>query len=367
MEKYNILIKQFREIPKLERNTNYFEITGHSHYENIASNILKFYLNPHGEHGLEELLLRSLLEICDNDYSIGGFEYVKINREEYTNTNKRIDLVIETDSYVIAIENKIYHRLNNNLKEYQNHITEKYSSDKKHLFIVLSPNLISRKEEKAIITNSKFENVTYKKLLRRVKEYYKTYAFSANVKYLIFFNEFISSIESITGVNMKEEKLKEFFISNKDNIEDLLQSYSNFKEKFFKEKIIALKGNIDDDLSSLSKEWIYQGYVLVHDFNFGNYRIAIDTIVNLDDFKITIFGRDKDSQAFLRTNKFYELTNIDKSLNPKDKVRLEFTVVEHDNSVDKISKKLNEILKKVDKGVKTYNQTNTDANKVQNG
>ena len=44
---------------KEEKETNIFDITGYPHYENVASNILKFFFDTNEVHGYRDLWLRS--------------------------------------------------------------------------------------------------------------------------------------------------------------------------------------------------------------------------------------------------------------------------------------------------------------------
>jgi hypothetical protein len=362
---FETLLRQFNEIPKFDRNTNYFEITGHSHYENIVSNILKFYLDPNNDHGFEDLVLRSLLEISIKDFLIGGFNSVEIIREEYTENGKRIDLVIETENYIIAVENKIFHKLNNDLNEYEEHIIKKVSNgeeiinqSKTILLLVLSLNPIKKGDDKLILENSSFENITYKEFIKQIKKNYNTYAFTANTKYLIFFNEFISSFEKLLGINMKDEKLKEFFLSNTDGLEELVSRYTRFKNEFIKDQLLILKEKIEGNFNNVKKSWIYQGYILVQDFNFGDHKIVIDTIATMNGFKITIFGRDKLSHDYLRSDKFYQLTKIDKSLKPEIGKRLEYPIIKLNKTNEAIFNKLKSVLSKVNEGNEQYNLKN---------
>ncbi len=83
------------------------EIAGYPHFENVCSNILSFYLQPSNEHGFGTLFLDVLATLIDTEIEIDG-QAVDIRREELTDNQNRIDLVIESDNYIVGIENKIY-------------------------------------------------------------------------------------------------------------------------------------------------------------------------------------------------------------------------------------------------------------------
>jgi len=92
------------------------EIAGFPHYENVCSNILKYFIDPQKEHGLTNLVLNSVLECINENIELSSeCESVSVMREVVTKNSKRLDLLVISNNYVIGIENKIYHILNNDL------------------------------------------------------------------------------------------------------------------------------------------------------------------------------------------------------------------------------------------------------------
>ena len=84
------LIKTFT--PKL----TFFDVAGSPHYENVVSNILKFFFSPIEEHGFGDLWLKALLNsyktITNEELSIDNLYSIEtIEREVYTENKKRID------------------------------------------------------------------------------------------------------------------------------------------------------------------------------------------------------------------------------------------------------------------------------------
>ena len=133
------LLNDFAILPKRNTSPTFMEICqmGGDRFEERCSQIFKFYFNPNAPHGLKGLFINSLLEIMQNvelNYSLQG---VRVITEDTTSDNKRIDIIVETDCFVMAIENKIGAKLYNPLESYVEHINTKYK-DKKSFFIVLS-------------------------------------------------------------------------------------------------------------------------------------------------------------------------------------------------------------------------------------
>lgn len=97
------------EIPPKEKT--FMEISGYPHLENVVSNIIVFYLNPNEEHDLNDIVLKSLLQVFKNktnyDYNELDFSTISTFREYMTLKGNRIDIVLQSNEIVIGIENKI--------------------------------------------------------------------------------------------------------------------------------------------------------------------------------------------------------------------------------------------------------------------
>ncbi len=95
--------KTFLEVLKIHKN------------EVVMSNLLAYFFRPKESHGLNTHFLDTLLDIIDNpsENRIYDKNSVKVKVEVKTSnvkeSNKRIDILIETNLFVIAIEFKIYH------------------------------------------------------------------------------------------------------------------------------------------------------------------------------------------------------------------------------------------------------------------
>jgi hypothetical protein len=90
------------------------QIAGYPQLEEVASNILAFYLEPSSGHGLGTLLLDTLLTFLPETGAVSA-QSVRVEREVVTTGGKRIDIVVTTDTLVLGIENKINHAVFNHL------------------------------------------------------------------------------------------------------------------------------------------------------------------------------------------------------------------------------------------------------------
>ena len=109
--------------PRPERPPTLMEISGYPHYENVCSNILAFFLDPGNPHGLGTLFLDALVQaggIGEQGGEIGV--NIQIRREETTRKGNRIDILIQSESHAIVIENKIFHEIGNPFEDYIKHV-----------------------------------------------------------------------------------------------------------------------------------------------------------------------------------------------------------------------------------------------------
>lgn len=88
---------------------NLFDVINKSHYENYHSDIIAYLLDPNEKHYHKEFcekfisLIRQTKEIDVPDY-----KFVNVIREKQIRNDRRIDIFIETDTFVMIIENKIW-------------------------------------------------------------------------------------------------------------------------------------------------------------------------------------------------------------------------------------------------------------------
>ncbi|BCD62892.1 hypothetical protein NitYY0826_C1778 [Nitratiruptor sp. YY08-26] len=172
---YKLYKKVKREIDRyLSTDFNFIDII--SPDENKISTLLKILLEPNGIHGqgslFLELFLKQLKDLSKRDLFCST-ESVVIATEKSTDENRRIDIVIEFNDFIIAIENKPWaDEQDEQLEAYYNYLERR---KKDFLLIFLAgtkrdPISISQKHK----NSDNFFNTTYKELLVPwLKECYK--------------------------------------------------------------------------------------------------------------------------------------------------------------------------------------------------
>jgi hypothetical protein len=231
----NLNLSKVPGISKKEKTI--FELSGFPHYENVISNYLRFYANPNENHGFDDLFIKIFIKaygqkLENNLY----FENVGVQREVITEKG-RIDLLIITDSFVIAIENKIFHHAQSNpFGDYKKYLEDNYSS-LNHICLVLSL-------KKEIINHSGFKNLTYKFFFSQIKEWLKDNYFKVNNLRGLFFLDIMKSIENLMNNKELPSSVLTYLKNNKDEITKLNEATALFYD-VLKMKLVKLNSIIE--------------------------------------------------------------------------------------------------------------------------
>ncbi|MFP5082145.1 PD-(D/E)XK nuclease family protein [Pedobacter sp. JCM 36344] len=242
LEYSELLNKEFAKQAKREKN--FLDIAGMPHYENVNSNLLKFFFDSTEEHGFSDLFLTSLLELIPDKKNVSLIDW-KIEREVKTKNNKRIDLAILSldKDQVIIIENKIYHLLNNDLNDYWNHYEE--IADNRKIGIVLSLYSLT-------IKNDKFTNVTHQQLCTKVLQNLGRYLLIANQKYIVYLKDYIENINTFYMTDTQKKKL-EFYFNHSDKINELAQ-IKDYAASYLANQVNIVAEKLDFNIGSKNSQ-----------------------------------------------------------------------------------------------------------------
>jgi len=128
VEAYLKLLLVFGRLPETKRSRTFMEVSGYPHYENVCSNILKFFFDPAAEHGLGDLFLLAFFRMAGITEP-PDTDNIQVSTQQRTAAGNFIDLIIDSEEFIIGIENKIFHWLANDLDDYGKHL-DRLGSDK---------------------------------------------------------------------------------------------------------------------------------------------------------------------------------------------------------------------------------------------
>jgi PD-(D/E)XK nuclease superfamily len=216
MAQFDELLEGLKKLPPLQsREKTFMEIAGYPHFENVCSNILAFYLNPNNEHGFGTLLLDALARVINEEIKTNE-QSIQVKREVITDGKKRIDLVIESDDYVLAIENKIFASIDNPFQDYSEYL-EKLSKGRKIYKVLLSFHTV---QESPCLYG--FKPVGYEPFMKEVTKNIESYSLNALKPHLTFLEDFIQTMQNLRGKTSMDSQRLEYFHNNYQGIRSLL-------------------------------------------------------------------------------------------------------------------------------------------------
>lgn len=257
------IISEFGHLPKFLSEPTYLEICNYPkrRFEEICSRLLCFYLAPKNEHGFRDLFLKSLFEVLTNESIPYSEDLVSVTSEENAE-GKRLDILIYSTNFVIGIENKVYASIYNPLETYKNRI-DLYKSE--NVFrLVLSLRKITNRQDLQKLKDNGFTSLTYFYFFSIVRKNIGQYIHQANPKYLIFLMDFIQTLETMSGENILNEKLENFFYDNSDTINNLVKLYTKYNERVLDvqiQRIAELKEAISEQTQDFDW-WIWSRWDL---------------------------------------------------------------------------------------------------------
>lgn len=329
----------------LVEEPTFMDIAGYPHYENVCSNILAFFFQTDAEHGMKDLVLKSLLHTINIS---DQHEYMTndVSREVMSDSGNRIDLVISTDDFVVAIENKIYADLYNDLNDYSTYVDNHYPGLKKFK-VVLS--LTPADPQK--LTNG-FVNVVYTVFLNEIDNLIGQYWKDANPKYLMILNDFMKNLRKRNGGNQVNQEVIDYFSNNKTDIESFILDIKDYKVYLRSTmKMLAQKLNMSNQKNCT--QWYHRESnslfdILVHDISIDDAVIAIDTVFCSEKYDIRIWLRKPGKSNLKNKTDLFEFL-IKKGLDQSDLRNTQDRHVYDKDFLDQMDvvNKLNEIVNKL--------------------
>lgn len=339
--------------------------------ENIISNWLSFIFNAN-INGIGNEPVEALLKSIKCTISIENQQIIDIKREETTNDNKRMDLVIRYPNTWIVIENKICSfEHDDQTIEYFDYIEKerKKADVEKIVYIYLRPDWNSQKnapKKNFAKENEGFRNLYYSELIRNLKDIsFWKYKEPEKFIYLKSFIEIGEKYYMDKKLEIDEEV--QLYIEQKDKIRRIQNKYEDIRNRILKRIGEVLPSEFENYYSNYSNTYIQNANISWN--NKDKSRNEIHYEIYSDDFPELLGKENAHIEIHLhiesgvnenKRNKIYE--RIKKLLSKenikfkKDKSKLWILLdqddynfkdeMEIENSIEKISNKILEIDKK---------------------
>ncbi len=310
----NFSIKKRRKQLRGFNEFNFFKILGLLSDEVKHSRIIAEFLNPYGCHFQETLFLENFFEqILKVNINIEELKKIKVFVEkhiEYDGNEGRIDILLESETDVYIIENKIYasdgynqiykyvYSLkkeipNKNINVIYLTLDKRDPSEKSLNGLKIKNNVLIDKHNKPIAS---FVNITYSDILKWMKFNLEEVKNISNLKEAI--SQYIFAIEDLLNIREETMNLKDYLMKNHQYIlGDLLENYNEFKSKIDKECLEFIKKeNLDEVIENikidLRKKVVLKLYEKLKETFSAKYNINQDGFLNGEKWSPLLIYKD---------------------------------------------------------------------------
>lgn len=296
------LLNEFRKLPPgMIRSPTFMEVAGYPHYENVCSNLLAFFFDPNNPHGFGGLLLDALADAGPIDgITEGSYANVSVERESTTDAGNRIDILIESDTFLIVIENKIFHAAANPFADYAEFINQCNISGK-----TICKFLLTLDQNDAGIVYG-FRNLTYSRFIDAIRHRVGYHAAHDDTRYLVLLLDFLNTLENLQVGTHMEPQFVGFLAERSDDVVALLEEVDRFKgELRMKVTELGTLVNLRERPNVRQSFYRERGALfddLVHDIRISDeLPVRIDTVIGPQGWEIRIWLFHRSDQARLRS------------------------------------------------------------------
>ncbi|WP_017430530.1 PD-(D/E)XK nuclease family protein [Vreelandella jeotgali] len=258
VERMKALLSGMPDLQQLaHRERTLFDVGARGYFENPTSDLLAFFLDSDAEHEFGNVVLSALLECLPDQQQPELEERYLIRspaREWVTSQQQRIDLVLESERWVLAVEHKIYHDLSNDFAHYSEDLSLRLSGqdNRQVLCVVLSPEGLAPHP-------TGWLGIRYADFLARLRVAVRCLCEQhGESKWLLFLREFIIHLENLTVTDTLTDAQEQYVLENLGNIEALTQARNDALESLryrLQEGINSRLGDLEIPITSSTKNW----------------------------------------------------------------------------------------------------------------
>jgi hypothetical protein len=282
MEKQSLLrvqrlLDMIKSIPVDEESEpTIFSIGSRGYYENPTTDILAFFCDTNAAHGLDDLVLNALLSCSDKFQSLDSMLIGSPQREVVTSTGKRIDLLLESQEWVIVLENKVFHQQNNPFEDYESFIKEGLFQErfegKKAIFVVLSPT--------GVVEQANWVGISYPQLILSIKQQLADHFLNKPLnKWTVLLREFLLHLENIMAKPSLSKESIDFVLDNLSEFKAAQRLQEKAIKAYQQSLLQELQSTLGRNLQTTIHTW--HGYPAIR-FSYENWGNESDVVLFLD-------------------------------------------------------------------------------------
>lgn len=206
------LISRFRGLPiPPGPEPTIFSIGGKGYFENPTTDLLAFFCDPEGPHQFGTTVLEALFDCLGPNERPQSLKLTSPPVREQVTGEGRMDLLLDSEDWVLALENKIFHEQNNPFDDYKAYV-DNWRGQKQGYCVVLS--LDGQAPEG-------WHGVTYAELIFKLRENIAPLLLKNPVnKWSIYFRDFLLNLEqTVTNVHKVPDETLNFFLEHLDDLD----------------------------------------------------------------------------------------------------------------------------------------------------
>ncbi len=209
--------------------------------ENKTSQILAYFLNPQETHGQGAIFLEEFVKLFYGENI--DISNAKITCEKTITNNRRIDIYIELENHIIAVENKIWaDDLDNQIKDYSDYLKKEKKGKGNFLLIYLTPNgtmpstnSIEEKDLAKLEEVNQFKTISYAEDISLLISKWLGICEANNVSHFIKeFKNYLKNKFSRNNYLIMSDQIQELIYSNKEEVQVLVKTYKEIEAKLIK-------------------------------------------------------------------------------------------------------------------------------------
>lgn len=253
LSRFKKLLDEFSQLQPVDvAEMSIFSIGSKSYYENPTTEILAFFFDTNAQHQLGDRALKALLHCLPEKYHELDTALAEIpEREVSTKAGKRIDLLLESNDWVMVLENKIFHQQNNPFNEYEQFIQSEQKvrfGSKQALFVVLSPT-----GEKP---SGDWIGISYSMLISALKAQLAERFISQPIdKWCLLLREFVLHLESLMSQPTVNQQTLDFVLQNLATIRDIEQTKQQVINQYHQRLQAALQTQLQQNVAIRLNTW----------------------------------------------------------------------------------------------------------------
>ncbi|MEQ8881307.1 MAG: PD-(D/E)XK nuclease family protein [Cyclobacteriaceae bacterium] len=232
---------RFDLLELIKEDVSFFEIVGASKAEIRHSNFLAWLLDPDASHGLAESILKRFLRELFSDSRATDLTEVEVEQLNYSSVRvlrewNNIDLLIEFDNVVIALENKILSREHSNQLTRYFKIVEREFRDKRRVFGFLTPTGHEAESE-----SSNYVAISYQSIYSIIERVVEIRGRSLGDNIKVYITDYLKTLKRhVMETDEAIDLAKDIYKSHKEIIDFIIENRPDEKEpiiEMFREKL----------------------------------------------------------------------------------------------------------------------------------